>query len=159
MRTTSLSTASMLLALMGAAHAGTPDPTVEKQLKSMDVHYDVDDDGDYKVIFETGKDGARSQVVFVRSPVESYGSLRVRELWSPGYRASGEAFPASVANRLLESSQDQKLGGWVKQGEYAVFVVKIDAGASAQQLRDAMEAASEVADEIEAELTPGKDDL
>ena len=40
-----------------------------------------------------------------------------------------------------------------------MFVVKIPATATPQQLRDAAEAAADRADEIEKELTPGKDDL
>jgi hypothetical protein len=38
-------------------------------------------------------------------------------------------------------------------------VVKLPVGASAKQLRDAAEAASDAADEIEKEFTAGKDDF
>jgi len=51
------------------------------------------------------------------------------------------------------------LGGWVKQGPHAVYVVKLDADASADQLKDALDAAGIAADEMEAALTPGKDDF
>ncbi|GAB2519558.1 hypothetical protein [Lysobacter humi (ex Lee et al. 2017)] len=153
-----------ILALLGlafcdSAFAGTPDAALAKQLESLDYKYEVDKDGDFEMVFEAGEKGERSQIVYVRSPVETYGALRVREVMSPAYEASGDALPAAIANRLLESAQEQKLGGWVKQGRYAIFVVKIDAAASAEQLRDALEAAVEVADRMEAELTPGKDAL
>lgn len=159
MRTLPAFVATLALLAAGAATAATPDPAVAEQLKSLDLTYEIDEDGDYKLVFEAGEDGERSQVVFVRSPVETYGELSVREIWSPGYKSDGKAFPVAVANRLLESSSDQKLGGWIKQEAYAVFVVKIDARSTAQQLRDAIEAASEVADTVEAELTPGKDEF
>lgn len=59
----------------------------------------------------------------------------------------------AVANRLLEDSQDAKMGGWVKQDTTAMFVVKIDADATADQLSDAIDAAIRTADAMELELT------
>jgi hypothetical protein len=117
----------------------------------MDIKYEVDGDGDYRMTFEL-EDG-RSQLVFARSPVETYGSHRIREIWSPGYNAPGKQFSAAVANRLLEDSQDAKLGGWVKQEQLAMFVVKVDANASADALSEAIEAAMNTADAMELELT------
>jgi hypothetical protein len=40
-----------------------------------------------------------------------------------------------------------------------MLAVKIPAASTAKQLRDAAEAAADAADEIEQELTPGKDEL
>jgi hypothetical protein len=120
----------------------------------------VDSEGDFRLTFGLDEDEAgRSQLVFVRSPVESYGAHQVREIWSPGYLSATDEFPAAVANRLLVATQDSKLGAWAKQGRYAVFVVKVPVGASASQLDDAMEAALRSADEMEAELSPGKDEF
>ena len=51
------------------------------------------------------------------------------------------------------------LGGWTKQKQFAMLAVKIPVSATPKQLRDAAEAAADAADEIEQELTPGKDDL
>lgn len=135
----------------------TPDPLVERHLEQLNYNYEVDEDGDYKLVFEL--DGGRSQLVYVRSPVEEFGTHRVREIWSPGYRSDTEQFSAKVANRLLEATQDNKLGAWAKQGHFAVFVVKLPSDASAQALEDAIDAAVRSADEMENELTPGKDDL
>ena len=50
-------------------------------------------------------------------------------------------------------------GAWAKQDEYAVFVVKLPADADAKALDDAIDAAITSADAMEAELTPGKDEL
>ncbi|MFZ5657500.1 MAG: hypothetical protein ACOY37_10670 [Pseudomonadota bacterium] len=152
-------TALLLALVLLAPAARAADARLEAQLTSLDYTYKVDEDGDYRLVFETGDDGSRSQLVYVRSPVETLGEHRVREIWAPGYHSPGDSFPANVANRLLEASHDVKLGGWTKQGRYAVFVVKVSADATAAQLRDAIEAAAESADEIEAELTPGKDEL
>ena len=143
--------ASLLPALATAA-----DAHIARQLDSLGYEYEVDADGDYKMVFDLSE--GRSQIVFVRSPVEEYGSLRVREIWSPGFKVEGNAFPAAVANRLLSDSNDAKIGAWVRQGSTAMYVVKIDASASAEQLSDAISAAVSTADKLEQELTLGKDE-
>ena len=135
-----------------------PDARIKAQLDSLDYKYEIDEDNDFKLVFNIGDEG-RSQIVYVRSPVESYGEHQVREIWSPAYQSPTEAFPALIANRLLEDSDTKKLGGWVKQDKYAVFVVKIPANAGAEALDDALDAAMAAADEMENELTPGQDDL
>lgn len=137
-----------------------PDPQVRGQLDELGYEYEVDEDGDYRMVFEMADSTEkRSQLVYVRTPVESYGVLRLREVWSPGYKAAGTDFPAAVANRLLAATQDNKVGAWAKQDEYAVFVVKLPADADAKALDDAIDAAITSADAMEAELTPGKDEL
>ena len=142
------------------ATAVEADPAIGKLLDKLEYKYDVDDEGDYRLTFSLGdEEDGRSQIVFVRSPVESYGSHVVREIWSPGYLSATDEFPAQIANRLLDATQASKLGAWAKQGRYAVFVVKVSADADAKELDDAMEAALRSADEMEAELTPGKDEF
>ena len=139
------------------AAAQAADAHIARQLDSLGYDYEIDDDGDYKMVFNLAE--GRTQLAFVRSPVEEYGSLRVREIWSPGFRIEGNAFPTAVANRLLSDSNDAKIGSWVRQGNTAMYVVKIDASANAQQLADAISAAISSADKLEQELTLGKDEF
>lgn len=143
----------------GAASAKA-DPAVGRLLDQLGYTYEVDEEGDYKLVFGLGEDkSGRSQLVYVRSPVETYGAHRIREIWSPAYLSPADGFDAGVANRLLEATQDSKLGAWAKQDRYAVFVVKLAVDATADQLDDAIEAAIQSADEMEARLTPGQDDF
>ncbi len=136
------------------------DPAVRRLLDKLEYKYDVDEEGDYRLTFGLDeKDDGRSQLVFVRSPVETYGAHKVREIWSPAYLSATDEFPAKVANRLLAATQESKLGAWAKQGRHAVFVIKLPADASAQELDDAVDAALRSADAMEHELTPGKDDF
>ena len=143
--------AASLIAAAGSAMPAEPDRATGRLLDTLEYKYEIDDDGDYRLIFDMDND--RTQLVFVRSNVETYGSHHVREIWSPGFKSPTPQFTALVANRLLEDSNDAKLGSWVKQGDLAMFVVKIDADASAQVLSDAIDAAAKSADEIELELT------
>jgi hypothetical protein len=155
---------ALLLCLVLPAHAqepaaapAAPDAALGKQLTAAGVKFSTDEDGDYQMTFEL-EDG-RTQLVYVLSRVESYGSNRVREIWSPGYRYSTPELDAKVANRLLEHSGNVIMGGWVRQKSTAMFVVKIAADASPAELRDALEAAAACADTIEKELTGGKDEF
>jgi hypothetical protein len=156
---TMLVAASAIAAEPSAEAKAKADPQLKRLFDELKYEYEVDEDGDYKLVFAVDDKDKRSQLVFVRSPVETFGKHRVREVWSPGYRSATPEFPAKVANRLLEASDDSKLGAWVKQNEYAVFVVKIAADAGKDELDDAITAAMLSADEMEAELSPGKDDL
>ncbi len=162
---------AMLMASTGAAaqyatvgstrSAAVEAPAVEvsigRQLDELGYDHDVDDDGDFKLVLEMEDD--RTQLAYVRSPVHEFGSHRVREIWSPAYRVDGGRFPAPVSVRLLEDSHDSVLGSWVKQGDIAMFVVKIAADASTTELKDAIAAAVTTADAMETELSPGSDEF
>lgn len=154
-----LSPASFAQDAAPAKDAPVADPVLRAQLEKLDYKYEVDKDGDYQLVFELDGEDGRSQMVYVRSPVEEYGQFRIREVWSPAWRSKADEFPAAVANRLLAASQDSKLGAWVKQGSTAMFVVKIPADADEQALSDAIDAAIRSADEMEIALTDGKDEF
>lgn len=144
--------AALLLAVTATgAHAAEPDKAVGRALDTLKYTYEVDEDGDYKMVFDM--DDGRSQLAFVRSTVEEFGKHKIREIWSPAYNSPGKQFPAAVANRLLEDSQDAKMGAWVKQDQLAMFVVKVDATPTPEQLSDAIDAAIRTADAMELELT------
>lgn len=140
---------------VNASKAG--DARIRQQLDALGYKYQVDEDGDFVLTF--GLDGDHSQMAYVLSSTQSYGNLKVREIWSPGYRGADQDFPADVANRLLEDSHLSKMGGWVKQDGVAVFVVKLDAGAAQDDLDDAIDYVVRAADQMEALLTPGKDEF
>ena len=151
MKRTLLSTLLIALAATGSAAAADADKAVARHLDKLGYTYEVDEDGDYRMVFDV--EGDRTQMVYVRSSVEDFGSHNIREIWSPAYSSKTKQFPVAVANRLLEDSQDAKMGGWVKQDTTAMCVVKIDADATADQLSDAIDAAIRTADAMELELT------
>lgn len=148
--------AAACLAFATAAHAATPDPVIKAQLESKGTPFTVDDDGDYQITVRLEND--RTQLVWVRSAVEETDQMKIREIWSPGYESATPAFPAAVANDLMERSNMLKLGAWVKQDKVAMLVTKIPADASADELDEAIDLTAISADSAELELT-GKDDL
>jgi hypothetical protein len=155
------SKAMLVVALFAAtfsAGAGEADPVVKRMLEAKGTPFEVDSDGDYKIIVSYKSEG-RTQLVYVRSAVETWGKHRIREVWSYAYQAPSNQFSALVANRLLQASNEVKLGAWVKQKNRALMIVKVNAEASAEELDSAISFAAEVADEMEKELTDGGDEF
>lgn len=149
---------AFVLAFSTPAHAaGTADPVVKAQLESKSIEFTIDKDGDFKITRDTRN--GRTQLAYVRSVVNTYGTLKIREIWSPGYKGDSNDLPSLIANSLLDKNHEVKLGAWEAQSNYAVFVVKIPADANADQLVDAIELAVSTADELEEELTGKKDEL
>lgn len=132
------------------------DAPVKARLDAKGTPYTIDDEGDFQITVQA--DDGRTQLVWVRSVTEQTDEFSVREIWSPGYRAPGEAFSAAIANDLLERSNSLKLGAWVKQGDVAMLVIKIPADASADALDEAIDLAAATADALERELL-GTDEL
>lgn len=133
------------------------DPRVETILEDLDIKYEIDEDGDYRVIFEV-EDG-RSQLAFIRSATSEYKGLEVREILSIAYRSERDVIPADVATTLLEDTYNKKLGCWGKQGKTVVFIVRIDADADAKSLESSLMYALAAADEMEAEFAGDKDEF
>jgi len=148
--------AGATLLIGSPAFAGTPDNVVKAQLDSKGVKYEIDKDGDFKILYKVG--GGRTQICWVRSTVNTYGSLKIREIWSPGYKSESNDFPALIANTLLDKNHGVKLGAWEAQDSMAMFVTKVPADANADQLVDAIEATVNSADEVEKEITGDKDE-
>jgi len=146
-----------LLTTPSIAAVDQADPLVKKHLDSLKLKYEIDKDNDFMVVMDVG--GGRTQLAYIRSSTETYGANRVREIWSPGYKSETDELPRNVANRLLDYSNNVKMGGWVKQKRVAVFVVKLSSNASAAELKDAIDAAVNSADEIELEYTGKKDEF
>jgi hypothetical protein len=146
-----------LLSAASAAAAGTPDNVIKAQLDSKGIKYEIDKDGDFKVVYDLG--GGRSQLAWVRSTVNTYGSLKIREIWSPGYKSDSNDFPVLIANTLLDKNHEMKLGAWEAQDNMAMFVTKIPADANADQLIDALELTVNSADAVEKEISGDKDEF
>lgn len=134
------------------------DSRVKRVLEELDMKYEIDDYGDFRVFFGMGED--RTQEAFICSSTSKYGSFEIREIYSWGYTSKSEdkSIPAEVANRLLENSWELKLGAWAKVGDSAAFVSKIDANADSQSLYDALKITLTTADEMEHELM-GREDV
>jgi hypothetical protein len=135
------------------------DPRVASLLKQMDIKYEIDSDGDYKVYVKLDK--GRDQVIYINSQTEKLNSFEIREIWSFGH-TSKESFSADVANKLLLESGTTKLGAWAvvksKQSYLAIYQAKIDASSDAKKMASAIIVVAQAADDMEQSLTE-KDEL
>lgn len=151
--------AALACATTGLGQVGNvkakPDPRIKAILEDEDIKYSIDKDGDFRVVFDV--DNGRSQLAFIRSQTSRYDDLEIREILSVAYRSENAQFPAEVSGALLEDSYDKKLGAWGKQGDVAVFVVRI--AADADTVRSALKATLYSADIMERKLSGDKDEF
>lgn len=153
-----LTLACLLAANFIFADSSDYDHRVKRALIDQDIKYEIDDDGDFKVIYTLDDD--RTQIAWIISETEEYRTTEVREVWSFAYKSE---YPLSSSKLLwlLKDSNMKKIGGWVVKelddGFLVVFVVKLDADASSSELEDAIIRAVTAADELEAEWDGGDD--
>lgn len=152
-----LATTCVCLSQVGAKKAA--DNRVETLLDDTDLKYQVDSDGDFRLVNKLKND--RTQLVLILSRTSKFGTLEIRQIWSVGYR-SKSPFSAELANRLLKENTQVKIGAWqvrkMDDDYVAVFCAQIAADTDKVSLMLALQAVSSTADELEEELT-GKDDL
>ena len=137
-----------------------PDSRVSAVLDQMGADYQVDDDHDFRLLFELGS--GRSQVAIVNSRTERFGAFEIREVWSIAYTARGP-LGTELANELLARNRRIKFGAWgLEQREdtrYVVFTVHLAAEADETALGHALELVLNMADQLEQELTGASDAL
>jgi hypothetical protein len=165
----------MAAAQLGNAAKKPPaDPRVKAALDEIGYKYEMTEDNDYKLVpIQTEQTGTkpdgtpiwRSQLVYVNSNTEKYGTLEIREVLSPAFLSNGP-LSAAVANRLLRENNSVKLGSWrlvvintgSNAGKYlAMFAAQIAADSDAESLRLTIKSVILIADRMEKELT-GADD-
>ena len=144
-----LLSATALFAQLGSSQSDA-DPRVRKVLDQLGLNYDVDSDGDFKLIVETGDE--RTQLVFINSNTENLDPFEIREIWGPAHSSDGP-FSREVANELLLDSFQKKLGAWqtMKTGDtyVAVFSAKVAAELDQDSLDRIIRTVAESADVME----------
>ncbi len=135
-----------------------PDARVEAALKTLDLSYDVEENGDYALDFDL--DSGRGQTVWVRPTTAQYGTLAMREVFSIAFTPTDSAAVVVVPNlamRLLEENTDLVAGAWCVEDGGIVFIVRVPAEASPDELMAAIHLAMTVADGLDDELHDGDD--
>ena len=148
----------MIAGCLLAPSAQAEDASVKARLDAKGIHFEVDDDGDYRVTFSYDKEG-RTQLVFVEGKTEDVDGLRVRQIFSPAARLSKTPISDAKTKELLEDNSTNKLGAWEISGDILYFVIKIPDTLDAAQLESTMNIAASAADDMEAKLSGEKDEL
>jgi len=130
------------------------DPRVAARLESARLHYVVDEDGDFRVLYE--RPGGRTQVVWIASATSSAGGLELRDLWSVALRGRGDP-PPTLTARLLQQNAARKFGAWQLQRSGEEYLVVLSAAVPADTdgtaLLQLVESVMADADEVEEALT------
>lgn len=139
-------------------HARAADAGIEALLKQANTPYEIDKDGDYKIVIEWSKE-KRSQLVYVGGTPETFADMPVYDVFAPASATGEEGLGQKEANALLEASGSLKMGAWELRGDGAYFVVKVPAGKlTAEQFDKILSLAAETADNYELEHS-GTDEL
>ena len=147
-----------LLLAIAAPTARAANPALEALLKSAGITYEIDADGDYKVVVEWTQE-KRSQLAFVSSEVEDLEGLKLYTLMSPARILPETGIDPALAKRLLSDNATYKVGAWEIAGRNLYFTSKFPTTITPEQLHALVFTTTEVADNLEMELDPGKDDL
>lgn len=124
---------------------------IPETLKALGLKYEVDADGDYRLLFDAGNN--RTQTVYVRGKTETWGALTILEIFSPALDIDGHLAP-ELASKLMLESQDCKIGGWqMRGGPQIEFAVKVPDTLTPEQLSDLLDYVLEAADRLESEMT------
>lgn len=158
MRLPVLTSIALAAALAAFALPAQADSSVAARLKSRGLQYEVDADGDYKVLISYSKE-KRTQLVFVSGATEQVSGFVVREVFSPAARVDRDGVGGARALALLKESRGSKLGAWEIGGDVLYFVIKLPDDVSAAQLEQAIEIAAQSADDMEIELSGDDDQL
>lgn len=156
MRHTHLAIAAFLALAAPGASAG--DPALEALIKAADIPFEVDKDGDYKIVYDWSKD-KRSQLVYVSGTVEELDGVKLYEIFSPAKVLDDAGIDPALARRLLGENAKYKFGAWELAGKNLYFAGRVPAGTTAAQFETLVALVAGIADDMELELTPGKDDL
>lgn len=131
------------------------DARVKQALDAEDWNYEIDEDGDFKLVVGFSNED-RSQLVYVISNTLENQGMEIREIWSPVYTSASSTIPDDVAQWALRASWNQVVGSLAVSGDGTVyFVAKIDANASPGILSKTIRVAAASGDELEKEKSPG----
>jgi len=135
-----------------------PADWVKVVLDGEKLKYSVTDSGLFKLTMAVGKE--RTHLVLINSNIETYGVLKLREVWA--VVAKYPTIPGDVAVKLLLANAAKKVGAFQARCEDSgcviTFVVQVEgSAASAVTFHNAIDYVSLTADAMELELT-SKDD-
>lgn len=161
---------AMMRALTAAVFVGTTawavgqvtpqvDRKCQKALDKADLVYDIDSDGDFKLVVKVPDN--RTQLVYVYSNTLTYDNVEVRTIMAPALVAdTDDALTAETMRLLLVDNFENKMGAWevVERPDGGIviqYVVKPPADIKPDELRSLIGLAAIAADMIEQQITDG----
>lgn len=133
----------LLLSAIILLLACDPSASVGRQLDRLDLVWELDPEGDYRVAVPLGGSGTEAAVGIGAHSIRLSEKVRVREIWSVAARIPGDLPEELAENLMADSWSSRKLGSWAMAGTTTdgrivlVYLTRIPAEAS----QDLLEAA------------------
>ena len=133
-----------------------PLSSIDAMLEYLGFGFEVQENGDYKVLMEFSDENRTHSAFFTRFVSEFY-STEVFDIWAPIYKASG-SLPDSVANHLLEQNAKVNLGSYqtirtADNSSLVVYSYQLSNGLDVVTLQKAIFHVLVTADDTEKSLT------
>lgn len=149
---------STLLLFAFNTAAVEPDKRVRAALDAESLNFDIDEDGDYKVVLSFHDDNDRTQQVIVQSQTFTYQQTEFREIFSAAVKLDDAGkLDLALARRLLEESSESMLGFWGIEDNVIWAIARIPANAPASALHESISFVAIRADDLEKERQGGDD--
>ena len=134
--------------------AKSGDKRVQALLDELELKYEIDSDGDFKVAFDLEE--GRSHVAFIRSETTQFGKFDIREIFAIAHISEGP-LDTELANALLIYNAHVKIGSWRvmrldDERCIVAFAAQIAANTDSRSLLTALHAVLQTADEVESKL-------
>jgi hypothetical protein len=149
---------TMALLVLAATPALANKAPVEAKLKERKINYEIDKDGDFKIVYNYEKD-KRTQLLYISGGTETLDGMQIREILSPAARLKEDNINGDAAIELMKHSATRKLGSWEIRGNTVYYVIKFPDSISAVDMETMMDVAASAADDKEKEFSGNKDDL
>jgi hypothetical protein len=137
------------------------DARIIKLVESSGFGYEVDDDGDVKILLQWA-DSGRTQFVFLDGTVDEFGSYADVDVWSPVAdvtRFATDELRNLVFWEAVHALAPRKFGGISIRGNYLVVKADIPLSLEPQTFRDMVWVVAKEADRLENALTGEEDSL
>lgn len=130
-----------------------PDAGIVALLGELGYEYDIDEDGDFSLVFDVDSEGERSQLVWIRNRTYGSDEMPMRDVWSIAVRLPGRFPSVKLGDQLLRESYETHMGAWARDKEYLVYIVKLPAQPTRELLNAALVEVIDMADALELEKT------
>lgn len=128
------------------------DIRIKNQLDRMELYYEYDSQGNFKLLFELPEQ--RTQLVYISSTTTKYEDVEVRQIYSPVLVLNDiKQLSFQDLHMLLTESAQTIFGGWQilphRQGWVVSFAVKVPALMPENRLRMYLWYVAQIADQME----------
>ena len=136
------------------------DAHVAACLRELDLNYQMDEDGDFRLVLKLEND--RSQICVIKSESDEIFGARTRKVYSPALRSFGP-FDPRTSDILLKENAMLKTGNWLVSADaedthLAIFQILVPHDAPASLLGEVISGVTLIADHMEQRLS-GRDEF